>query len=277
MTSTPFVTSTVAAAAPVLGVVTLRDWIAAALVLIGAIALVLVVRKGMRVLRSRTDVQEYVEHLVTRIVTVVVVIVAVLYALQILEVEIGPLLGGLTIFAVIIAYALQPVIGNLIGSITLHGSRPIKPGDQIVTNGVEGTVIDIHPRATEILTFDGVTVHVPNSDVLGSVLTNRTADYERRSSITFSVDFDADLRKVQHVVETAIRNLEAISEIPRAEVLVDQFDQSGVTMVARFWHPSEELFSRWVQSEAAITIQEALRAEQISISFPHREHRNRDG
>lgn len=253
-----------------IAVVTLRDWVAAGLVLVGAIAIVLLVRQGMHMIRARTDVQEYVEHLVTRIVTTVVVIVAVLYALQILEVEIGPLLGGLTIFAVIIAYSLQPVLGNLIGSITLHGSRPIKPGDQIVTNGVEGTVIDIAPRATEILTFDGVTVHIPNVDVLGNVLTNRTADYERRTTIDFSVAFDADLRKVQHVVETAVRTLEGVSEIPRAEVLVDHFDQSGVAMKARFWHPSEELFSRWLQSEASIAIQEALRSENIEISFPHR-------
>jgi len=248
----------------------LREWLIVGGIILGTIVLVLITRKVLRVLEQRAQVQEYVVNLIMRILTTVLVIVAVLYALKVLRIDIAPLLGGLTIFAVIIAYSLQPVLGNLIGAVTLHGSRPIKPGDQIDSNGIQGTVIDIHPRATEILTFDGVTVHVPNLDILSNPLTNRTADFERRTSLPFSVGFGHDLRATQHAVETAIRACDGVSDIPRADVLVEGFDESGVNLVARFWHGSDELFARWVISEVAIAIQASLTEAAIPLSYPNR-------
>ena len=248
----------------------LREWIIVGGIILGTIVVVLISRQVLKVLERRTSMQEYVVNLIMRILTTVVVIVAVLYALKVLRIDIAPLLGGLTIFAVIIAYSLQPVLGNLIGAVTLHGSRPIKPGDQIDSNGIEGTVIDIHPRATEILTFDGVTVHVPNLHILSQPLTNRTADFERRTTLPFSVGFGNDLRDTQRVVEEAIRACDGVSDIPRADVLVEGFDESGVNLVARFWHGSDELFARWVVSEVAIAIQAALTEASIPLSYPNR-------
>ena len=55
-----------------------------------------------------------------------------------------------------------------------------------------------------------------------------------------------------------------------ADVLVTGFGDSGVDLVARFWHPSEELSARHAISEVAITIRETLAAEHIAIPFPQR-------
>lgn len=253
-----------------LAVVTLGDWIGVGVILVAAIAIILGTRRIVRTITAKTGIKDYEGNLVMRIVTTVVVIVAILYALSLLDIQIGPLLGALGIFTVVIAYALQPFLANLIGSITLHGSRPIKPGDQIESNGVQGTVIDVHPRATEILTFEGTTVHIPNSAIINNPLTNRTADFDRRSDIPFQVSFGSDLRASQRVVAKALRLVDGVSDTPRPEVLVQGFGESGIDMVARFWHPSEELTSQWVISEAAITIRQALEENNIVIPYPHR-------
>lgn len=255
---------------PTFAAVTVANWIGVGVILVAAIAIILGTRRVVRTIISNTGMKEFEGNLIVRVVNTIVVIVATLYALSLLEIEIGPLLGALTIFAVVISYAFQPLVANLIASATLHASRPIKPGDQIESNGVLGTVIDVYPRATEILTFDGTTVHIPNSEIINNTLTNRTADFDRRSNMHFQVSFESNLRDAQQVVVKALRLLDGVSDTPRPEVLVQGFGDSGVNMVARFWHPSEELTSQWVISEAAITIHQSLNDNDIVIPYPHR-------
>ena len=56
-------------------------------------------------------------------------------------------------------------------------------------------------------------------------------------------------------------------EIP-VSVLVRSFEDSGVLMEVRFWHPSEELEAVWIISEVAIAVREALGRAGIDIAFP---------
>ena len=250
--------------------VTVADWIGAAAIVLGAVALSYAIRRVFRRLVSNHTVQDNVADLSTQMLTIIILILASLYAMSLLDVELGPLLGALGLSGVILGISLQPVLGNFVGSVLLHGSRPVRIGDQVDTNGFSGTVIDITNRSVELLTFDGVTVHVPNLQVLENPLTNRTSDDERRTSLFFDVSYDTDLRMAQQVVTRALRDLDGISEFPGPDVLMTQFGDSGITFEARFWHASEELIARWVISEAGIAVREALQTANISIPFPQR-------
>lgn len=69
----------------------------------------------------------------------------------------------------------------------------------------------------------------------------------------------------------AIRAVDALADPPfPADVLVVGFADSGMDLLARFWHPSEELSAWHAVSEVAITIRETLEREQITIPFPQR-------
>ena len=88
--------------------------------------------------------------------------------------------------------------------------------------------------------------------------------------LRFQVGYDADLRRAQRVLVDAIRNVGALVDAPPGDILVTGFADSGVDLVARFWHPSEELSAWHAVSEVAITIRETLANEQITIPFPQR-------
>lgn len=248
--------------------VTITDWIGAAAIVVGAIILIIGVRRGLRLLAKRSVIQENVGDLLTQLIAVIVAILAALYAMSLLDVEIGPLLGALGISGVILGISLQPVLGNFIGSVMLNGSQPVRIGDQIEASEVRGTIVDITNRAVEVLTFDGVAVHLPNLQVLEQPLTNFTHDDNRRTVMPFQVSYDADLRESQQVVTKALREVAGVNEIPGPEVLVTGFGESGIDLEARFWHASEELIARWAVSEAAIAIRESLRDNDITIPFP---------
>jgi small-conductance mechanosensitive channel len=247
------------------------DWGFAAMWLLGGAAVAMALRALLRTLAKPLRLQDYASKLITRLVSTGVMIAAGIYALGQLDVEVGPLIGALGVTGIVIALALQPVMGNLVAAIMLHARRPIRPGDQIGSNEYRGTVLEINSRAVVVLSYDGETVYLPNLSVLDHPLVNQTREEYRRTVLPFQVGYEADLRQTQRVLVEAIRAVDALADPPLpADVLVTGFAESGVNLVARFWHPSEELSAWHAVSEVAITIRETLRREQITIPFPQR-------
>ena len=244
------------------------DWINATLTLLIGVILSGVSKRGIRMASGPLRLQEDMARIVTRILITVIMMITLIGVLAELGVELGPLLGALGIGSVLIAMALQPVLGNLVGSVMIDARRPIRRGDQIHSNGHSGTVVDVNGRAVVLKTFNGEVVFLPNLKVLDEPLVNQTRDEYRRTNMPFQVTYDTDLRAVQRRVCSVLRALPALELAPPAEVIVTGFGQSGIELEARFWHPSEELTARWVISEVAITIRETLAAENVTIPFP---------
>ncbi len=249
---------------------TMSDWVVVGIVIVAALLAATITRRLVRSIAEPLRLEPYVASIVSRVLTIVIALVALAFVLGQIDVEVGPLLGALGISGIIIAMALQPVLGNLVGALLLHARRPIKPGDQIHSNGHAGTVIDITGRAVVLVTFDGETVFLPNLKVLEEPLLNQTASPYRRTVLPFQVSYDANLRDTARAVAKAIRTVEALGEAPPGDVFVTGFGDSGVDLAAQVWHPSEELSARFAISEVAITIRETLAANGVEIPFPQR-------
>ena len=257
---------------PIVAQVTTADWIASGVVLGVAIVIILGLRRVQRLITKRWKMRDYTADMIRRAAMALVALVAVFYVLDLLDLEAGPLIGGLGISGIIVAIALQPVFGNFLGSMLLAvqpGTKAFRPGDEIRSNGIVGTVVDISHRAVEILDFDGNSVYIPNLKVLDSPLLNLTADDVRRTILGFQVSYDTDLRATQRLIREAVQAVDMVVATPATEVLVIEFADSGVGFEVQFWHPSEERSARWTVSEVAITIRETLAEHDITIPFPH--------
>ena len=251
----------------VLGI-TIGQWVGIGAIVVVVVALFVAMHRVQRALVRRVMVRDYTADMIRRVLMAVIALLAVVYVLRVLEVEVGPLIGGLGISGLIVAVALQPLFANFVGSILLHGTRAFRPGDEITTNGISGTVIDISHRAVEIRDFDGNSAYVPNMRALDSNLVNLTADDPRRSLIPFQVAYGSDLRTAQRVLRRALTDLDGVVDSPPVLVLVRGFGDSGIDMEAEIWHPAEEAIARRTVSDAAITIHETLAANAITIPFP---------
>ncbi|MDH4168375.1 MAG: mechanosensitive ion channel family protein [Acidimicrobiia bacterium] len=257
-------------AAMILADVSTSAWVGSAAVGVASIVVILVLTRVIHTVTRPFGFQDYAVSIITRLVGAGVLAIALIIIFSLLEIRVGPLLGALGITGILLAMALQPVLGNLVAAVLLHTRRPVRRGDQISSNGQWGTVIDINSRAVVVQTFDGEIVHVPNLKVLDEPLLNQTADEFRRTVLPFQVAYDTDLRHAQRSLVRAIKAVDALGDGFPADVLVTGFGDSGVDLVARFWHPSEELSARHAISEVAITIRETLAAEHIAIPFPQR-------
>ena len=65
-----------------------------------------------------------------------------------------------------IGFGLQSIVNNFVSGLYPLAERPIRVGDWVSIPAGEGLVKKINVRATEIETFDGCSIIVPNSNLI---------------------------------------------------------------------------------------------------------------
>lgn len=112
------------------------------------------------------------------IVTVFVIVAAIALA-QFTELErlATGVLASTAVLAAIIGFAAQHTIANTVAGVQLAISQPIKIGDRISFEEVEGRVLDITLSYTYVDPGDGTSVVIPNQLLVEGVVHNlSTAD-----------------------------------------------------------------------------------------------------
>ncbi|HYC99689.1 MAG TPA: mechanosensitive ion channel family protein [Phycisphaerales bacterium] len=141
------------------------------------------------------------------IAMIVIATVVVLLALDNLNVEIKPLLAGLGIGGIAVALAVQNLLGDLFGSLTILLDKPFVVGDAITVGDKSGTVERIGIKTTRVRATSGEQLVFANSDLLSSRLHNYKRMHERRVAFTFGLTYETDpdlLARVPEMVKAAI-------------------------------------------------------------------------
>ncbi len=110
---------------------------------------------------------------------VILLVLAALALAQFTELErlATGILASTAVVAAIIGFAAQNTIGNLVAGVQLAISQPIRIGDRISFEGVEGRVIDITLAYTYVDPGDASAVVIPNQMLVEGIVHNRsTAD-----------------------------------------------------------------------------------------------------
>jgi small-conductance mechanosensitive channel len=127
-----------------------------------------------------------------------------------------------------IGFGLQQIVQNFVSGVIVLIERPIKVGDWINVDGVDGDVRRIRVRATEIQTFDRATVIVPNSDLITKLVTSRThGERAARIHLQISIASPDDAEKAQALIlEIAGANPKVLKE-PQPLVLINSLAAAG--------------------------------------------------
>ena len=256
-------------AASALSGLSLANWLWAAGLLVGAVVVGFLARRFVtRIAEKHTGT--FIARLLGRFVAALVFAVGFIYALNQLGVSIGPLLGLLGLAGLAIALAFQDILENLIAGILMSVRRPFKAGDQISTNGHEGTVEDINLRVVSLVTYDGVRVYVPNSAVWSNPIINYTELGQRRTTLDVGVGYDTDLDEARSTILEALNEVDGVADEPAPQAFVYEFGASSINLAVRFWH-EPQIAEMWKARDAvARALKRRLDAEEIEIPFPQR-------
>lgn len=192
--------------------------------------------------RGDTTLDETAFPLINRTVRFIVMALGVVLALDLLGLNIAPLLAGAGVMGLALSLAAKDTLSNLIAGVLLIMDRPFKVGDRIELwtapneTGTWGDVIEIGLRATKIRNPDNLVIIVPNSLIMVRDIVNYTMSGEDiRLRIPFSVAYESDIDRAKVLLIEAAKKVEGVKLSPEPIVIVRGFGPSDVQIQLRVW------------------------------------------
>jgi small conductance mechanosensitive channel len=182
--------------------------------------------------------------------------------------DVTAFLTGLGIIGFTIGFALQNVMQNFAAGAILLIQQPFNVGDAIEVKGYAGTILTISLRTTEMRTFDGLIVIIPNGDVLSNPITNYTRAKLRRIELPIGVAYGTEPTKVRNVILEAVKDVPGFVSEPAPLVAFHTFGGSTLDMNVYFWFDTS-LTTPFAAKDAAFELIKAtLDKNGIEIPFP---------
>jgi len=219
-----------------------------------------------RVLEQR-KVNSGAERLVSETARWSIIVYGSVMALQQFA-DVTAFLAGLGILGFTVGFALQDVMKNFAAGVLLLLQKPFRIGDNISVASFDGTVTAIDLRSTEIRTFDGRTVIVPNADVLNHAIINFTRSVNRRIELSVSVAFGSELEQVQKLVLDAIGQVPGLLDDPAPQVVFRNFGDSSIHFAVFYWVDTTKVGLLAAQDAGLKLIKQTFEKHNINIPYP---------
>ena len=177
--------------------------------------------------------------------------------------------GG--IFAVVIGFATQSVVSNLISGVFLMIEKPAKHGDtiQLPDMSITGTLLDIGTFSSRLRKFDGTVIRIPNEKFFTSNIRSLSTSTVRRAEAMVGIAYKNDIDTAISVIKNEIKNtMPFILLVPEPEFRVEELGDSSVNIQVLVWYPKDD----WSNAQPILltVIKRALDKSGIEIPFPQR-------
>jgi small conductance mechanosensitive channel len=164
----------------------------------------------------------------------------------------GGVLASSAVIGLVIGFASQRTIGNVVAGILIAFSQPLRLGDEVEVGGVKGVVEEIGLTYTWIRTRDNDRLVVPNEKLASDTIRNSTIRSPLTlAEVTVQVPASADLQKV-------VESLKVDGE----EVYVSDLARDTASIVVRRWVPGEAVAE---QAASDLRIALAARLKELDL------------
>ncbi len=207
-------------------------------------------------------------ELLAKLVYYGIIIWAFVVALPQLEFDLSGLLVAGGIAGLVIGFASQSVVSNLVSGLFLMFEHPIKIGDNINVGDVSGSVEDIRVLSTVVKTYDGIYVRIPNETVFTSNITNYVHNAARRFEYQIGIRYQDDANEAIRIAKEVIAVHPFALKSPAPSVFVDNLGDNSVNLTVYIWAPARNWWD--VRTDLLWKIKQALEENGIEIPFPQR-------
>ena len=180
----------------------------------------------------------------------------------------GDIIGLLGLGSVAVSFAFQDIFKNFLAGILMLLHEPFQLGDQIIVEGFEGTVEEISMRSTQILTYQGERVIVPNAIVFTNSVRVLTAMPHRRTDLPLILAYDTEPSLAVETLVKAISEVEGVFSQPTPEVDISGLNDGYLHLIVRYWTLPEQAQVRRTKTRAVVAIKAACDRADIRIPQP---------
>ncbi len=240
--------------------------ISAAILLVVCGVLIKLILKATDRMLGRSRLDKAVHPFIRTIVKLVLLFTAIMLIAGTLGVDTSSLLALLSVAGLAVSLALQNVLSNMASAVILLTTKPFQIGHFIEMGSVSGTVVKIGAICTDILTLNNQLVHVPNSEITGSTVTNYTASDKRRLEYRITASYDAPVENVKAALLRAAEHPLRMQEMqPIARV--NGYGESAIEYVLFLWIRPKDYMD--VYYDVLENVKREFDAAGIEMTYPH--------
>ncbi len=186
-------------------------------------------------------------------------------ALLVMGLNIETLMTSLGLAFVGVAFALKDTLENSFAGLYLLFERTIRENDVVAVNGIEGNVEEVSIRTTNIRTYDGLHVLVPNKMFFTNPFTNKTHYPTRRYELGVNINYVSDVRQAHAMILAAAKGVDGILSEPVPVVVLDKFEPLFVHATVRYWINWQTTDLAAVTTALSQAVVEAAKREGIDL------------
>ena len=230
-------------------------------ILIIGLLIVSIVRRSVKktTIKSRR-LDNSASSFITSMATIAVYVLLMLVIIGSLGFSTTGVLAMFSSVILAIALGMQNTLASLTNGIVLIFTKPFRAGDFVDIGGTPGTVKEV-----KLVTPDNLTVIVPNSEVLNSVITNYSSMPLRRLDVIVPLQYSVNVSQVKGLVQEVIVADERIVNTPQPFFRLTEYGASSLNFTLRAWSKAENFWA--VKFDVLENILETLRANGIEIPF----------
>ena len=240
--------------------------ISAAILLVVCGVLIKLILKATDRMLGRSRLDKAVHPFIGTIIKLVLLFTAIMLIAGTLGVDTSSLLALLSVAGLAVSLALQNVLSNMASAVILLTTKPFQIGHFIEMGSVSGTVMKIGAICTDILTLNNQLVHVPNSEITGSTVTNYTASDKRRLEYKITASYDAPVEDVKAALLRAAEHplrMQDMQPIAR----VNGYGESAIEYVLFLWIRPKDYMD--VYYDVLENVKREFDAAGIEMTYPH--------
>lgn len=191
------------------------------------------------------------------------------------------LLAGAGILAIVLGFAAQKSLANIISGISIAIYAPFRIGDKINVSGENGEVEDINLRQTVIRAWDNKRIIIPNSIISEKEVINYSLiDEKMLFTLDAGISYDSSIEKAREImVKLANKHLENITfkEKDENNILVKKepyvrlvsYGDFSINLRLYFWVKDNSKGYK-MRHELLEQIKEEFDKNDIEVPFPYR-------
>ncbi len=188
-------------------------------------------RQGMH----RKEIDPSAKPFLISMLGVAMRVLLIIGVMQIIGLELTLFTAVVGAFGVAAGLALSGTLQNFASGIMILLLKPFVIGDNILAQGLEGTVTSIEIFYTTVTTFDNRVVIIPNSKLSNEVIINISREGKRRMDISFKLPNQIAIGEARQVINSAIDKVSNVLVEPARRIGVSELQYDGYVVMVNVW------------------------------------------
>jgi potassium efflux system protein len=201
----------------------------------------------------------------------VVYIIGLIVAFNYIGINWGSLKWLVAALGVGIGFGLQEIIANFVSGLIILFERPVRVGDIVTVDNIDGVVSRIRIRATTITNWDRKEYIVPNKEfITGRVLNWTLSSPVNRIIINVGIAYGSDTELARELLLKAAQEHPNVLDDPPPVATFEGFGDNALNFTLRCFLPNLDNRLATI-TDLHLAIDKAFREAKITIAFPQQD------